>query len=301
VFLFPGSTMTQEITPGIRMVTPAQPPGSAWESPHLYLVGDDPLTLIDSGYDREDDVNLVLAAIGSARLERIILTHGHIDHAGGAWAIRQATGAQVLAHPDDEPAIARRFPGKQIDGRLIEGDRVTAAGRDLAILHLPGHSPGHLALWDEASATIFPGDLVTGAGSTLVAPPEGNMAAYMKSLRRIQAMPIKLLLPGHGPIVTEPARRIAQLIEHRQLREICLLKCLADAPQPLHLTDLVQAMYLGLIHPQMIGPAAATALAHLQKLIAETHVIALPESETNPFHQTFFLAPGAKTEVLALY
>ncbi|HUT52069.1 MAG TPA: MBL fold metallo-hydrolase [bacterium] len=287
----------ESIIPGIRRVTPPQKPGSAWQAPNLYLVGDDQLTLIDSGYDREDDVAIVLAAIGGAALQRIILTHGHVDHAGGAWRLRDQTGAPVLAHPADMPSIERRFPGRRIDRPITEGARIIAGPVTLDVILAPGHSPGHVILHDASRRILFTSDLITGDGSSLVAPPEGNMAAYMRSLHSVQAMTLDLILPGHGPIVHDPAKRVHDLIEHRELREICIVKCLAEAPDPLNLSDLVKAMYLGLIHPHLIGPAAATAWAHLEKLIAQGAVIAEPRAESNPFNKKFALTPRAAGEV----
>jgi glyoxylase-like metal-dependent hydrolase (beta-lactamase superfamily II) len=289
------------VIPGIARITPAQEKGSAWEAPNLYLLGDGPLTLIDSGYDRERDVRMILDAVGSRELERIILTHGHIDHAGGAWALRDTTGAEVCAHPADAPSIERRFPGNRVDRLVEDGEKLNAGSFDLEVILTPGHAPGHVAIFIESEGVLFPGDLVTGEGSTLVAPPEGNMKAYMESLRRVQEMPMKILLPGHGPVREDPAARIAELIEHRELREICIYKCLADAEGPLNLKALVKVMYLGLIHPGLEMAAAGTAWAHLEKMIEDGNVTGGPEGEGNPFAKTFSLTEGVEEQVLNLY
>jgi glyoxylase-like metal-dependent hydrolase (beta-lactamase superfamily II) len=291
----------EAIMPAIRRVTPPQKRGSAWQAPNVYLVGEDRLTMIDAGYDREEDVAVIMSAVGGARLERIILTHGHIDHAGGAWRLSERTGAVVLGHPADAPSIERRFPGKRIDRPITEGARITAGPITLDAVLAPGHTPGLIMLHDAAHRALFTSDLVTGDGSSLVAPPEGNMSDYMRSLKMVRDMALDLILPGHGPVVRDPARRVHDLIEHRELRELCIVKCLADAPAPLNLNDLVKAMYLGLIHPHLIGPAAATAWAHLEKLIAENAVAATPPGESNPFNKKFALTPKAAQEVTKLF
>jgi glyoxylase-like metal-dependent hydrolase (beta-lactamase superfamily II) len=294
-------SLTETIIPGIKKITPEQEKGSAWEPPNIYLVGADQLTLIDAGYDRETDVRFILDAVGEARLERIVLTHGHIDHAGGAWAAREATGAEVCAHPADASNIERRFPGNKVDRLVEEGEKLNAGSFTLEVIHTPGHAPGHIALYIESEGVLFPGDLVTGEGSTLVAPPEGNIKAYMESLRRVRKMPMKMLLPGHGPVREDPDIRIAELIEHRELREICIYKCLADAEVPLNLKALVKVMYLGLIHPALEMAAAGTAWAHLEKMIEDGNVTAGPEGEQNPFAKTFSLTEGVVEQVLNLF
>lgn len=285
-------TAISEVRPGLVEITTPVEKGSAWQSPNLFLIGRDRLTLIDSGYARDEHLRVIREAIGKAHLDRILLTHGHLDHAGGAWALAAEFGAPVFAHPSESAALARRFPGQKPDQWLAPGETIQAGDFSLLVMLLPGHARGHLAFFEKAQGLFFSGDLVTGEGSTLIVPPEGNMQDYMKSLREIQGLPIKMILPGHGPLVHDPPRRIVELIEHRELREICIVKILAE--KPLDLKALVRAMYYGLIHPHLEGAAAGTAWAHLEKLIAEGAVIAEPAGETNPFKQTFRLAPGIK-------
>ncbi|MFO8056676.1 MAG: MBL fold metallo-hydrolase [bacterium] len=280
----------EKVAEGVYRITPEQEQGSAWESPNIYLVGADPCLLIDSGYDRADHVKLVVESVGRARVSMIVLTHAHIDHAGGARRLRQATGAPVYVHPADEPSLERRFPECRPAGYVSEPDRLEAGGTVLQVLDTPGHAPGHIVLLQETSEVLFTGDLITGAGSTLVAPPEGNMEKYMASLHRVKTLGVKKILPGHGPVVDRPEERINELIEHRELREVCILKCLAQ--EKLGLNGLVKSMYQGLIHPGLEMAAAGTAWAHLEKLISEGSVRAEPAEETNPFNMSFELAPG---------
>ena len=280
----------ETIRPGIIKITPPQKPESAWESPNLYLVGDKFPTLIDSGYDDPEQVDIVMEALSGRDLERIIITHCHIDHAGGAWLLREKTGATVLAHPDEAPALERRFPGKKTDGWLEEYDKVDADGMTLEMKLFPGHARGHLCPHIEKENIFFSGDLVTGKGSSLVAPPEGQMQTYMRSLSALEELAPDLILPGHGPIVEDPRTRVRELIEHRELRELAIAKCLARGPSKL--MDLVRTMYMGLIHPHLEGPAAWTAWAHIEKMMADGSVVKTPESETNPFEMKFEIAPG---------
>ncbi len=280
----------EQVAKGVFRVTPEQEQGSAWESPNIYVVGDGPCLVIDSGYEREDDVRLITDCLGDARLSMIVLTHSHIDHAGGAGLLREATGAPLYIHSAESPGLERRFPRLKPDGHIEEEDVLQAAGMELKVLHSPGHALGHVVLYEEQAGLLFTGDLVTGRGSTLVAPPEGNMENYMASLKRLKSLGVKKLLPGHGQVVDNPEDRINELIEHRELREVCILKCLAE--EKLGLTALVKAMYRGLIHPNLEMAAAGTAWAHLEKLISEGSVMKSPREETNPFNMTFELAAG---------
>jgi len=280
----------ETIMPGIRKVTPSPQKGSAWETPNVYLVGHDPLLMIDAGYER--NFKDLLQAVAGARLQTILITHGHIDHAGAAWALKEATGADVISHPEEFASIERRFPGKKPDHTVTEGEVIEHGGFALELVLMPGHTPGHLCLLIKSENLVFSSDLVTGSGSTLVAPPEGNMKMYMESLKKLKAMRPGLLLPGHGPVVRDPASRIDWLIEHRELRELAIARVLSKGPSKLK--GLVRNLYLGYIHPHMEGPAAMTAWAHLQKMIEDGSVKACPEGETNPFQMSFQLAPGVE-------
>jgi len=282
------------LLPGLVHLVPEAGQGP-WQAPNLYLLGRDRLTLIDSGYDREPSLEAIAAATGGARLERIVLTHGHLDHAGGAWKLRERLGAEVWAHRAEEPAIARRFGRRRIDRFLEDGERIDAGGHILETVLTPGHAAGHLCLLLRQEAILLSGDLVTGDGSSLIVPPEGNLRDYLDSLRRVQALPLKTILPGHGPIVYEPAVRLRELYQHRELRELCIAGCLLRGGA-MTLKDLTRAMYYGLIHPQLEGVAMGTAAAHLDKLIAEGSAAFEPADEPDVFKRAYRLRPAAAAE-----
>lgn len=288
--------MAETLIPGLRRLLP-EPDRGPWQAPALYLLGDDRLTLIDAGYDSPEGIERINTAIGGVSLERVLLTHVHIDHAGGAWALRERTGAQVWAHRDEAPALERRFPGRRIDRWIEPGETIIAGDFTLEALLTPGHAAGHLCFFDRGRGVLFSGDLVTGAGSSLIVPPEGNLTAYMDSLRRVRELPVTLLLPGHGPERRDPAARIDELIEHRKLRELCLAGCLWRGG-PMTLSELTRAMYYGLIHPHLEGVAAGTASAHLEKLIAEGKV---ESNEEGPLTAVFGLTDRGRAEAEAIF
>jgi glyoxylase-like metal-dependent hydrolase (beta-lactamase superfamily II) len=208
------------------------------EGTNTYLYGADPCVVIDPGPDAQSHLDAVRAAAEElGGIGVVLLTHGHGDHADGAERI----DAEVIL-----PA----------DGEEHSGLRAVAT---------PGHAPDHVCLMT-ADGVCFSGDLVLGAGSTFVPPDGGSLAAYMDSLRRMQAETIELICPGHGPWVTEPAEKLAEYVEHREMRERRLLDALARGERS---RDALLAEAWSDV-PDELRPAAAMVMqAHLDKLEAE--------------------------------
>jgi glyoxylase-like metal-dependent hydrolase (beta-lactamase superfamily II) len=216
------------------------------EGTNTYLFGTDPCTVIDPG--SEDPGHL--EAIRAAAAERggiglVLLTHSHGDHTAGA----EQLGAEVV------------LPG---DGEEHAGLRAVAT---------PGHAADHVVFLS-ADGVCFSGDLVLGLGSTIV-PPGGNaLAAFLGSLRRLQAEPLELIAPGHGPWITDPAAKLAEYVEHREMRERRLLGALEDGERSR--AQLLTTVWDDV--PVELLPLAAMAMeAHLEKLESEGR---LPESLT---------------------
>jgi glyoxylase-like metal-dependent hydrolase (beta-lactamase superfamily II) len=208
------------------------------EGTNTYLYGSDPCTVIDPGPDIESHLAAVRAAAEQrGGLGTVLLTHGHGDHADGA----ERLGAEVVL-----PA----------DGEEHGGLRAIAT---------PGHAPDHVCLITD-DRVCFSGDLVLGAGSTFVPPDGGSLTAYMNSLRRMQEEPIELICPGHGPWITEPAAKLAEYVEHREMRECRLLAALERGERSRE--ALLDEAWADV--PAELRPAAAMVMqAHLDKLAAE--------------------------------
>jgi glyoxylase-like metal-dependent hydrolase (beta-lactamase superfamily II) len=221
----------------LRIVAP-NPGAMTLEGTNTYLYGSDPCVVIDPG---PDDVGH-LEKVRAAALERggiglVLLTHSHGDHAAGA----QRLEVEVV------------LPG---DGEEHGGLRALAT---------PGHTADHVCFLSD-DGVCFGGDLVLGEGSTFVPPDGGSLAAYMDSLRLLQAEPIELICPGHGPWVTDPAAKLAEYVEHREMRERRLLAALerGERSKQALLADAWDDV------PAELRAAAALVMeAHLQKLEAE--------------------------------
>jgi glyoxylase-like metal-dependent hydrolase (beta-lactamase superfamily II) len=238
----------------LRLVAP-NPGPMTLEGTNTYLYGSGPCVVIDPGPDDKDHLDAVLAAAeerGGVGL--VILTHGHGDHADGAEAlagaavVRRAVGAGGAAW---KPEVV--LPG---DGEEHGGLRAIAT---------PGHAADHVCLMT-GDSVCFSGDLVLGSGSTFVPPDGGSLAAYMNSLRRMQAETIELICPGHGPWVEDPAAKLAEYVEHREMRESRLLAALERGERS---RAALLAEAWSDVPAELREAAAMVMQAHLDKLERE--------------------------------
>ncbi|HEX7293869.1 MAG TPA: MBL fold metallo-hydrolase [Solirubrobacterales bacterium] len=221
----------------VRLIAP-NPGPMTLEGTNTYLYGSGPCVVIDPGPDAAAHLDVVRAAAEErGGIGIVLLTHSHGDHAAGA----ERLGAEVVL---------------PVDGEEHAGLRAVAT---------PGHAPDHICLFSE-DGVCFSGDLVLGEGSTFVPPDGGSLAAYMDSLRRVQAEEIDLICPGHGPWVTDPAAKLAEYVEHREMRERRLLAALERGER----SRLALLAEVWDDVPTELRPAAAMVMeAHLQKLEAE--------------------------------
>jgi glyoxylase-like metal-dependent hydrolase (beta-lactamase superfamily II) len=226
------------------------------EGTNTYLYGSGPCAAIDPGPDHAGHREAVLAAAGErGGIGVVLLTHGHGDHAAGAPAL--VTAAVEAAAAGGGGAAWRPEIVLPIDGEEpFPGLRAIAT---------PGHAADHVCLMS-ADGVCFSGDLVLGQGSTFVPPDGGSLIAYMDSLRRMQAEPIELICPGHGPWIEDPTAKLAEYVEHREMRERKLLAALerGERSKGALLAEAWDDV------PAELRPAAAMVMdAHLAKLEAE--------------------------------
>lgn len=190
----------------------------------------------------------------------ILLTHGHPDHAPGATALSRLLDIPILAASNLDTSHFEHVPDFD---RLSEGDRLETDGDILRVMATPGHAQDHLGLYLEKSRILFAGDTILGTGSSVVAPPEGNMVDYMATLARFRALDPAIIAPGHGPLILEPNTKIDEYIEHRLTRERQVLAALASEPRTV--LELMDQIYTGLDH-DLRTLAGASVTAHLEKL-----------------------------------
>lgn len=254
--MLPGSASP---TAGIQIVTAANPSPLTLDGTNTYLVGAPRALVIDPGPDDPAHVAQVLDRARSAgrQVALILVTHGHGDHLGAARRLSLKTGAPV---------------GRWRAGdRPLEDGQVAAAGEvQLRALHTPGHAPDHLVfLWEERRV-LFSGDLVLGRGTVVVSPPAGSMADYLRSLRLVARLDLAAIAPGHGPLVPDPASRLAEYIAHREMREQEVLAALSGGPRTA--AEIAADVYPDL-DPRLRPAAEGQVEAHLLKLLEDGRVL----------------------------
>ncbi len=237
----------------LALRTPTLPPAA---HTNVYLVGPDrgPWTVIDPGSPYPDQQAHLDALLEQVGVSMVALTHHHGDHVGGAAALAARWNVPVVAHP----RTAQRLDGVVAVTRTIE-DGESVSG--LAALHTPGHADGHLCF--ARDGVVIAGDMVAGVGTILIDPDEGDMALYLASLERLLATSPAMLLPAHGPAITDARGKLREYLSHRRMREDRVLAALGE--RPVAATALLPVAYADT--PTMLWPLAERSLlAHLVKL-----------------------------------
>ena len=240
----------------IRVLAP-NPGVRELEGTNTWIVGDAPALVIDPGPDHPGHLAEVARTAGS--VGAIALTHDHPDHAPGALPLAAMTGARVFAaKPAEGPADGM--------GRLRDGGQVSTGSVSLAVVATPGHTPDHVAFFDARTGSLFTGDAVLGRGTSVIDPPEGDLAAYLRSLRRMRELGPRTIYPGHGPVILRAVAKLDEYLDHRAMREDQILTALGDASRTSE--ELVAEIYAD--YPAELRELAGrSVLAHLLKLEVE--------------------------------
>jgi glyoxylase-like metal-dependent hydrolase (beta-lactamase superfamily II) len=261
---------TADLEPLVTRVLAPNPSGMTLDGTNTYVVGapgSGQAVVVDPGPADQAHLAAVEAVLAArdTRVVGVLVTHHHGDHAEAAAPWSRRFGAQVAAA---DPAVAG--PGGRV---LAAGDDVSLAGTSIGVVPTPGHTSDHVAFRLESGAVLV-GDHVLGRGTSVVTHPEGDVLAYLESLRRVHDLGPSALYCGHGPELTEdPLAVLDFYLAHRAFREAQLLQLLAEAPHTV--AELVATVYAEV--PRQVWPAAAQSTrATLSKLVAEERVLPGP-------------------------
>lgn len=260
-------TTREEMAEAGRVLTlVADNPGPlTLDGSRTYVVGEDPCLVIDPGPALGSHLDAVEVAVGAADVAAVCVTHWHPDHAAGAAELVARLAAPLAAMRQSTELAALDPP----EISLADGAEIDFAGGRLRTIAAPGHSPEHVCFhWLDAGA-LFTGDTILGEGTSMIAPPEGNMAAYMNTLERLLELEPSVIYPGHGPPIDEPLRVIEEYIAHRREREHQVLAAIAAGAQ--HIAEIRARVYPQL-DQRLHRAAEGSVLAHLEKLAAEGRV-----------------------------
>jgi len=272
----PPRALTQ-VSPMVRRLVAPNASPFTFNGTCTYIVGQDKVAIIDPGPDDDLHLSALLAAVEGEQVETILITHTHRDHSVGARKLRAATGAQVVGAAPFTPrgngaagldsAHDRDYSPDTI---LADGERWQRAGFTIEAIATPGHCSNHLCFALLEENALFSGDHVMGWSTSIVAPPDGSMRAYMDSLDKLRGRPETIYWPGHGGPVLEPQRYLRALIHHRRQREASILNALAAGSQTI--PALVARIYVGL-NPALTRAAGLSTLAHLEDLAERGMVV----------------------------
>ena len=260
----------QQLEPLVQRVLATNPSPYTYTGTQTYLVGKGPdIAVIDPGPNDARHLDALLAAIGERKVSSIMCTHTHKDHSPAAAPLAEATGASIvgcepLVIESDEPRVDASFDKSYAPDRVMEdGEAMTGTGWTLRAVHTPGHTSNHLCFALEESGALFTGDHVMGWSTSVVVPPDGDMADYMASLAKLYEREDTVYYPAHGEAVTKPRQLVRGMIGHRRQRERQILRQLEPGPKTIK--AMVPEMYKGL-DKRLYGAAGQSVLAHLVDL-----------------------------------
>ena len=257
--------LAELVHPLVRRVLAPNPSAFTATGTQTHIVGHGEVAVIDPGPDLPEHVAGILEATRHERIAAIVCTHTHRDHTPAANPLADATGAPVIGCAPivsgDGSGLEAGFDPSYTPTRIMaEGDTVSGPGWTLVAITTPGHTSNHLCFALPEAQALFTGDHVMGWSTSVVAPPDGDMGAYMASLEKLLAREDAVYFPAHGDPVTKPRQLVRGMLGHRKQREGQILRLLEAGPRAI--PDMVAQMYAGL-DSRLVRAAGASVLAHL--------------------------------------
>lgn len=294
----------EQVSPLIRRVIAENPSKFTYQGTGTYIVGHGDVVVIDPGPLLDSHRDALAAALDGERVRAILITHCHADHSPLAAWLRAESGAPTIAfgpHPrpepgtepientDDETTDDETTDDQTTDGSTdgveteettdydfepdtVAGDGdvvVDEGGLRMRAVHTPGHTSNHMCWTLDAERALFTGDHIMGWSTTVVSPPDGDMTAYLDSLRRVAGRDDAVLWPTHGPPRDDARSYVNALIEHRLDRERGVLEAVRAGRSTI--PEMVALLYAD-VREELHKPAGRSVWAHLERLVANGSV-----------------------------
>lgn len=271
----------ERVSPLITRVLCENPSPYTYTGTATYLVGNSSeLAVIDPGPMDIKHGEAILKAAGGRPVSHILVTHTHIDHSPLSGWLAKKTGAPIYSFGPHGVGRRAGLEGEEVeagadrtfnpDHLIGDGDALKGPDWTIKAIHTPGHTSNHLCFFLKEENTVFVGDHIMGWATTVISPPDGDMRAYLESLRKIVNLKPARLIPTHGPAVDNPGPYIRGIITHRRMREGQILKQLEKGS--LTIEKMVEKMYTD-IDKRLIPAAQRSVLGHLVALVDEGRVI----------------------------
>ena len=275
--------IAEQISPLIRRVLARNASPFSYTGTQTYIVGHGDVAVIDPGPYSDDPAHVgeLVRLLGDERIVAIMCTHTHRDHSPAAAPLKALTGAPIigcapLVLHDDGPRADAGFDDTYAPDRVLsDGESLSGTGWTLTAVATPGHTSNHLCFALAVEKALFSGDHIMGWSTTVVSPPDGDMADYMASLALMLTRDDKVYYPAHGPQVDTPQRLARGMMGHRKQREGQIMRLLEKGVGAI--PDMVAEMYKGL-DVRLRGAAGRSVLAHLIDLRNRSVVIETNEA-----------------------
>ncbi|QTD57125.1 MBL fold metallo-hydrolase [Parasphingorhabdus cellanae] len=259
--------LSEQMEPLVARVLAGNPSPYTYTGTQTYVVGNkSDRAVIDPGPALDDHIDAIMAAVGDAKISAIMCTHTHRDHSPAAAPLSERTGAPIigcapLVLDDDGPRADESFDKSYSPDRVLaDGETLAGDGWTMEAVATPGHTSNHLCLSVQESGALFTGDHVMAWSTSVIVPPDGDMADYMASLQKLYEREDKVYYPAHGKKVDKPQQLVRGMMGHRKQRERQILKILESGASVI--PDMVTQMYKGL-DPRLKGAAGQSVRAHL--------------------------------------
>ncbi|MGD9802351.1 MAG: MBL fold metallo-hydrolase [Hyphomicrobiaceae bacterium] len=264
-----------ELVPGVTRIVANNPGPFTFKGTNTYLLGQGrDVALVDPGPEDDAHFDAIMQAVKGRKIASIIITHTHRDHIDGLPRLKAETGASVYGYgrkARNPGQITKSASGGESndedfvpDVAMSDGSRFEGDGYALTALHTPGHAPDHLCFAIEGTGVLLSGDHVMGWNTSVVAPPEGSMVAYMRSLDKLMKRDDTVFLPGHGGRIEQPQRVVKAFIMHRKMREQAIFDCISNGATTI--AAIVETVYRGL-DPRLVRAASLSVAAHVESLV----------------------------------